>query len=70
MALRDTNLLNIINLNDSLKTSISENNLSDMIKVIYQMRIFVGKMVFNLHKLHLYVLGDTFLCTKSSMIEK
>ena len=55
MALRDTNLLNIINLNDSLKTSISDNNLSDMIKIIYQMRIFVGKMVFNLHKLHLRI---------------
>ena len=55
MALRDTNLLNIINLNDSLKTSISDNNLSEMIKIIYQMRIFVGKMVFNLHKLHLRI---------------
>ena len=65
MTLRDTNLLNIINLNNSVKSSIKDNNLSELIKLIYKMRISMGEMVFNLYKLQLRI-NEQLLNNKTS----
>lgn len=49
----DTALNKIIFLNSSLKKT--GDNTADMMKILHQMKLLLGEMVFNLHKLHLKV---------------